>query len=298
MAKKKSVKKTTKKSSNKTAGKKVAEKKPANKSSGKKYEQEKVVRNVVILSVVIILGVLVFSFWINRDKTEISEFEYEGINFGEIEFCNPEGCLKTYGTKMPVNYRGGEANYTFYFRNNPKIFDDVVPFEGELELRKNVALNITYGRECGGYSKVGVENLGRMMGVFGMEIFKGNETEGKNATSLLIREGSQTKISQTGNSSYIMDISGCEILRGTERFMVEMLKTLNTTYHPEKAKDIMCSEPIVRFYVTEPERPYASQIGKNIHGVVVVLKNDGTKAIQGRDEVTECVSLGDLIHII
>lgn len=216
MAKKKSKKKIVK------PKKKVEEKE-------KPSDFNKTLRNILVISAFIILIIGVSVFW----NSTARGFEYQGVDYKVVEFCDsgPASCLITYNTKLPVTYEGQKANYNFYLRNDPRKLEKEVPFNGNLTLRDNLQLDITYGKTCNGYSNIAIQNLATLIDVSGINITE----EGENATCdvlgkdmfILIQEGNETSIEQIGPACYTININQCEILEGTERFMNEMFVYLN-----------------------------------------------------------------------
>ncbi len=183
--------------------------------SNKKNSQNKTLRNVII--VVIFLGVffLIVYYFINS----VREFEYSGITGNVVR----EGNLIFYQISIPVTYKGEKVPYNFYLRNDPRKLDNV-PFNGRIEFLKNVAIKGEGDFNCNGEGIIAIANLARLYEVLGADVINDEtaecDTQGRYML-IKIKEGEKTEIEQVGLACYEIRINNCEILKGTERFMVE-----------------------------------------------------------------------------
>ena len=168
-------------------------------------------------------------FFVLRENNSEEKFTYRGVNFSVVNFCDSGPCLKTYNTKLPVISDGKKAEYNFYYRNDPRVLETLVPFNGEIELKKNISMNISYGLSCEGYSAVALENFGTLFRVYGAEVTPGNAECGIDSTKVHIslKESNETKIDQISNSCYTIEIKDCEVVMGIERFLYESLVEIN-----------------------------------------------------------------------
>ncbi|MCK5624696.1 hypothetical protein KAI04_02550 [Candidatus Pacearchaeota archaeon] len=179
----------------------------------------------IILS---ILGLFILLFalvlFINY-KT--AHFTYEGVKFEIVK----EGNLVFYNTAFPIYSEDGEkiSNYNFYIRNNPKKLEKV-PFIGELSLSENMVINMTGNFDCNGDGVIAIANIVNLYNFLGTEVIK-DEEAGCDATGkyvfLQIEAGNETKVEQFWNTCYKITINECEILEGTERFMLETFVEIN-----------------------------------------------------------------------
>ena len=196
------------------------------KESKKSINENKLLRNILIVLGIILAGAT-FSFFISNEPPE---FNYRGVNFSVVTFCDAKPCLKTYNTKIPVIYEGKKADYNFYLRNDPRTLEEKVPFEGDLNLKEDMTIDITFEQSCQGYESVAMDNFGTLMRV--LEV---NVTADKSATCdldgnsmhVLIQEGDETIINKIGPACYVINIKGCEIVSGVERFMTETFVEIN-----------------------------------------------------------------------
>ena len=229
---KKSVKKKSKKD---IEDKKTeeAEEKPVSKKQIK--SENKILRNFLIILGFFVILILIIIFMVSS----AGEFEYRGVDFQVEKFCDAGPCLTVYRTAFPVLIEGEDisvvddsrknANYNIYIRNDPRQLEREVPFNGELNLRNLVVINQTKDFHCEGYGAIAIDNFLKQR-IFNMEIISDPNATADNDGDYLfvnIQEGSQTSVEQIGESSYNINIKDCEILEGTERFMIETFVQVN-----------------------------------------------------------------------
>jgi len=192
------------------------------KTSRKKQieSQNKILKNFFIGVGVIIITILLIFLFINQTKN----FEYGGVEFSIVKFCDARPCLITYNTKIPIIYQGEEILYNFYLRNDPRKLAKSVPFDGEIVFKKDMFINITFNRECEGYETIAIVNFLNLYEVSGINVIADENAEcGSEGNSMfvLIQESNRTSIEQFGPTCYNINIKNCEILEGTERFMID-----------------------------------------------------------------------------
>lgn len=206
----------------------MAKKKQADEETEKKVSKKEQIKkeNNILRWFLICIGafiVVFLIFFLTGDSQET--FEYRGVDFSVVEFCDSgPPCLVTYNTQLPVIYNGKLVDYNFYLRNDPRELETKVPFNNDLLLKDDVIVNVTYNRNCGGKEVIAVANIGNLFDIMDVNI-KGDEGEGcdllGNSMYLEIRESDETNIKKFGPSCYVINVNECEILEGTERFMVE-----------------------------------------------------------------------------
>ncbi|GIU68576.1 MAG: hypothetical protein KatS3mg001_426 [Candidatus Pacearchaeota archaeon] len=192
--------------------------------------EEKILRVVLLSALIILILVFVIAYIINLPRS----FEYRGVKFKVVNFCDQGPCLKTYNTQLPVTYRENgqlkKANYNFYLRNDPRTLEKKVVFEGNLSLKKNLFMDITFDKSCKGYESVAVANFATLYRIMDVNI---NATSDfgcdllGNSMYISLQESNSTNIKQIGPACYEINIKDCEILEGMERFMVETFVKLN-----------------------------------------------------------------------
>src|SRR3989344_3341023 len=186
--------------------------------------ERKQLRNVLLgLGIFVILIVLAV-FFINSIKS----FEYKGTKFDIVR----EGNLILYNTKVALFDENGVhyQNYNFFLRNDPRDLAKAVKFNGELELKKLVVINSEEEFNCDGDGIIAVLNLRQLYEILGAKVVKDEnatcDSEGK-YMYINLKEGKETRIEQTGTACYDILINNCEILEGTEKFMVETFAKVN-----------------------------------------------------------------------
>ena len=211
------------------AKKKTKKGKKEGKTSRKKQieSQNKILKNFFIGVGVIIITILLIFLFINQTKN----FEYEGVEFSIVKFCDTRPCLITYNTKIPVIYQGEEILYNFYLRNDPRKLVTSVPFDGEVVFKNDMFINITFNRGCEGHETIAIVNFLNLYEISGINVTAADEnaecdSEG-NSMFILIQESNRTSIEQFGPACYNINIKNCEILEGTERFLIDTFVEIN-----------------------------------------------------------------------
>ena len=190
------------------------------KVTKKQIKQEnKILRHLFIIIGTIVIGIILTSFIFNS----VNNFEYKGVKFQKVDEVAP------YKTQFPVIYNGNIVPYNIYLRNDPRKLDKI-EFDGKINIFNEMVINATSDFNCNGDGIIAVANLVQFYEILGTNIFK-NETlscDDKNRyTFIQIQEGNETKIEQFGYSCYNININNCEILEGTERFMIESFVEVN-----------------------------------------------------------------------
>jgi hypothetical protein len=228
MEKKEKGKKTTKKENVKKGNLKKSEvkEKTPEKKVNKKHNRQ--LRNILIsigIAALIIVAIVVAG-------KSATKFTYNGVKFEMVK----EGDILFYRTALPTVYQGQLTEYSFYLRNDARKLE--VPFNGKLDLKSNAVLNMKSDFNCGGKGVIAVANLLKLYQFIGIKVVGDeNATCDPEAryTFIQILEGNETKIEQTGQSCYDIYINNCEILEGTERFMIEtFVKVNNVINTPDK----------------------------------------------------------------
>lgn len=204
--------------------KKISE--PENKIPKKEISHEnKILRNFFIGIAVVAAVIALFALV----SYSISNFEYKGVKFRIVK----EGNLVLYNTKIPVIVEGKNAEYNFYFRNDPRIIGKEIPFDlngSNFSLAENLVLNSTSDFNCNGDGIIAVANLVNLYKISGINVIKdGNavcDEEGRYAF-VNLQEANETRIEKFGPECYNVSISNCEILEATERLMLESFIKIN-----------------------------------------------------------------------
>lgn len=199
------------------------------------FEREnKTIRNLllVILAFVAVIFFIVFAindFSLRTTGKAIgigTNFEYKGVKFDMVK----EGRLIFYHTSFPVMYNGTPNIYNIYLRNDPRDLEDKVPAKGTLVSLDDTVINITQEFDCDGDQMIAIANLVNLYNAIGKTLIK-DETASCDPLGrymyLTIQPGNLTSIEMVGPNCYNINIKDCEILEGTERFIVGMLVKIN-----------------------------------------------------------------------
>lgn len=187
-------------------------------------EENKILRNIFIaigvLAVLFLLGYLTIN--------NLRNFEYQGVNFETVKFCDVEPCLILQQTSLPVIYNGNQAEYNFYLRKDPR--DLNVSFDGEINLMPDMIINATSDFNCNGDGIISIANLVKLYEIIGTKVIKNETLECDllgNYMFLQIQEANETSIEQFGEACYNLNVNNCEILEVTEKFMIETFIEVN-----------------------------------------------------------------------
>lgn len=190
------------------------------KHSTKKEKQEynKIIRNFLI-------GILIIVFFIIGIILSVNHFQkisYEGIEFQKIK----QGKLDLFYSRFPIREN---VYFNLYLRNNPKELISLVDFNGNLTSKRIIVINSEKPFFCNGYGMISIGNLKQFYNALGAKIIKDENAscdELGRYSYINLKEGNKTRIEQYGPSCYNIYIKDCEILKGTERFILEGIKEL------------------------------------------------------------------------
>jgi len=181
-------------------------------------DENKTLRNILIF-----LGIIViFFFAVYFLKSDSTNFQYRGINF---EIVKDNGGVAPYKTSLPVNYQGKIIPYNFFLRNDPRKLDNI-SFSGEIIFKKLMVLNATDDLNCKGDGIISMANVANLYRILGTKVIKDeNATCDSNGsyTFLNAAVGNENKVEQFGPSCYELTVKNCDVLRVTEKFMIESL---------------------------------------------------------------------------
>ncbi|MBR9701631.1 hypothetical protein GOV13_01790 [Candidatus Pacearchaeota archaeon] len=176
--------------------------------------------NRLLGNILLVLGVIIILFIGGYFAVDsIRHFEYEGVKFDVVK----EGELVFYRTTIPAMYQGRKVDYNFFLRKDPRKLEDV-PFEGEFDLPKNLVINLTEEFNCDGDGMIAIANLVKLYEFIRVPVLRDENascSENKEYMFVRIQQGNSTEIKEIGPACYEINVANCEILEGTERFMVE-----------------------------------------------------------------------------
>jgi hypothetical protein len=220
-------------------GKKSEEKKekePDKENLNEKESLERILNQGKQLKIVFIsiAGLLILFFLVYLIIGSLSKFNYEGVKFKIVK----ESKLIFYNTALPYKTSvTGDVigNYNFYIRNDPRKLKEEVPFNGAINLKKNIVINGAENFSCDGDGIIAVENLRIMLEVMGATVIRDKNAtcdELGRYTYILLQSKNETSIDQYTPSCYNINVNNCEILKATERFMTETFVKFNEQENP------------------------------------------------------------------
>lgn len=202
----------------------LVEKKPVSKEEIKR--QNKTLRNILIALGILVLLIILSIYYIDSTR----HFEYRGIKGDVVK----EGKLIFYEIIVPIKTGNQLVRYSIFLRNNPEKLD-AIPFNGEMadftELSLfidgdyRLVLNSSDEFDCDDDELIAIGNMMNLKAL-GFRVVKDeNATCDKNGRYIYInlKKDEVSEINQIGEACYELSISNCEILKVTERFMVEMI---------------------------------------------------------------------------
>lgn len=189
-------------------------------------EQIKKEKNIFKSTIFVMCGFILFFFAVYFVIYSSKNFDYDGVKLNMIK----EGQLTFYRTIMPVtNYQGKVIDYNFYIRSNPISLKNI-PFNGRPIIKKDMVINATNELNCDGDGVIAVANMVKLYNLIGTKVVK-DETVGCDPLGrymfLRLLPGNKTHIEQVGLTCYDIYVNNCEILKGTEKFMLETFVELN-----------------------------------------------------------------------
>jgi hypothetical protein len=182
----------------------------------KAENQNRILRNFLIGMVVLIILIFLFVYAIKSTK----KFAYEGVNFEVVK----TGSLVFYNTQVPVIINGERTKYNFYLRNDPRKTGANVPINGEWILTKNLVINSSEDFNCDGDGIIAIANLLNLYKMSGINVIRDDNATCDNLgryAFIKIQAANETSIEKFGPACYNLNINNCEILKGTERLMIE-----------------------------------------------------------------------------
>ena len=198
-------------------------------------EQNKILKSIFIIIAFVVVGFFLFVVV----SKPMANFDYNGVEFKTVKFCDSgPPCLVTYQTTLPVRVQGKNISlsspsqktndYNFYLRSDPRKLD--VDFIGIVTFKENMILNFHDNFVCEGNGAIAASNLIQLYNILGVRLLND-----KNATCdalgrysiVNVFPGNETKIEHFYPACYTITIKDCEILEGTEKFMIETFVEVN-----------------------------------------------------------------------
>jgi len=199
-------------------------------------EQNKILKSILIIIVIITAGFFLFIFV----SDAISSFTYKDVEFDIVKFCDAgPPCLVTYHTTLPVKVSGDSVrvvrpeekttDYNFYIRNDPRELS--VDFVGKIAYKELMVINVEEGSfMCEGKESIAIANLAKLYELMGTRVITDPTAtcDALGRYSLVnVVSGNETKIEHFYPACYTITIKDCEILEGTEKFMIDTFVEIN-----------------------------------------------------------------------
>jgi len=196
-------------------------------------------QNTILRNILIVLGLVIIIFIVGRIfLSSVGSVEYNDLSFEVVS----EGNLIFYKYTLPL-YNGSfhYADYNFFLRKNPYKTGEI-PFEGDLNIRNQIAINTT-SFQCDGDGIISMVNMIKPFEVAGIKVFNDPNASCDDESRYMLLHifpGEENKIVQTGETCYDMTVKDCDILAVTERMMTEMFTLLEKANEDiEKGVDVL-----------------------------------------------------------
>jgi hypothetical protein len=194
-----------------------------------KKKNDRTITNFLIILGMVIVLIFVFYFYIQSQKY----VSYKGIDFKVTKIGEGKDLILLYETlTLQISNDGSNQQFGFRIRTNPSKLKNV-PFE-KLENFNLLKLNgysfeENYTFNCNGDGVIAMPNLERTFSKMGMDfILDSNSTCDSDGryNFFYFKYGDKTKIKEIQPRCYDVIVKGnednCEILKATEKLMVEM----------------------------------------------------------------------------
>ena len=191
--------------------------------------QNKQLRNIFVTIIALVVIFLLIYFGVNSLKT----LKYKEVSFEIEKYCDSGPCITVHKTFLPVMFKGEVVPYNFYLRTNP---DDLkeIDFNGDLIIKDLMVINMSEDFNCEGDGIIGIANLLKLYEVIGTKVIKDENAScdsDERYVYLNIEQGDETRIEQTEGTCYKIFVKDCEILKATERLMLEVFAKVNEESH-------------------------------------------------------------------
>lgn len=213
---------------------KEVEKKEEKPSKKEIKKENKILRNFVL----IIGGFILMFVFIMVFRYYVDHFEVEGVKFEVIK----SGQLTFYRTSLPgiindenkfemgLYEEGNKADYSIYLRTDPRVLQNIEFHERISQIKKENVINMEGDFGCNGDGTIAVANLLKLYEIIGANVIK-DETASCDEKGrygwINIQSGEKTNLERFGPACFNINIKNCEILEGTEKFILETLIEIN-----------------------------------------------------------------------
>ena len=211
------------------------ESKDINDEDKEDSKESKKQNRILVWVLVFVVVVIASAVFVNYYSVSQKEFEYNGFNFtvldeGDVRFYHTSFTIydiKQVENSLPVR---NEVNYNVYLRNNPKKLEKI-SFNGKMNKMEMMVLNDSGEFNCEGDGVIAIANMNQILNAIGTKVIRDDNAtcdEQGRYMFVNIQGGDKTSVEQYGPSCYNINIDECEILEGTERFVLEMLNDVGS----------------------------------------------------------------------
>lgn len=196
-------------------------------------------QNKQLKNILIIFGSLLILFLLGFALVDsVRHFESRGLEFKVVK----EGNLIFYNVDFPIysSITGNHiADYNIYLRKDPRKLENIL-LKGGMVLRDNMVIDIKEEFNCNGDGIIAMANFVKSFKLIGTEVMKdptaGCDEEGR-YVHVTIQQGEETFIEQIGPACFNINIKDCEILEGTEKFIVEAFSSFNKKIYMDSEEE-------------------------------------------------------------
>lgn len=199
-----------------------------NKEEPKAQSEEGILKWFFFIAGAIFVAIFIWIFIGNSGNS----FEYKSLQFNIVDEIAPYRTSLPSAAKDEITGAVIYNDFFMYLRKDPRILEQNIPFEGDIESRNTVVFKSSEEFNCEGKGVVGVMNLVRVYDLLGVDVKKDPDAPcdptGSQYTVLEIFGGEETRIDKVGPSCYQIQVKDCEILEATERYLVEVLASVKS----------------------------------------------------------------------
>lgn len=197
-------------------------------------KENKILRNVIIIMFgFALMFLIVYVMMYYNTHFEIEGVKFEVTKVGELTLYKTSlpGIINKSGNfEMGVYDTGQKADYNIYLRNDPRELKSI-PFHGRItQIKKENVINLGDDFNCNGDGMIAIANLLKLYEVIGANMIKDeNASCDEKGTYgwINIQKGNETELERLGPACFDISINDCEILKGTEKFMLDTLIEVN-----------------------------------------------------------------------
>src|SRR3989344_2377981 len=157
--------------------------------------------------------------------------EVKGTGYSVVN----EGELKFYKAQIPMISNGVHvADYNLYLHEDPRTLEDIYLSNPEVVVTQNIVVATDDDFNCDGDGIIALANFAKLYQTFGAKVFKNDSLQCDRYapyTHVLFHKADETGIDKPKHNCYVVNVNNCEILRASEKFMIESLANVNRYYN-------------------------------------------------------------------